>query len=79
MLLTQDCELQVLSVQFIYISREEMQAVADYIQRKGRVSIAGLAAKSNTFIALEEKAAEGDPETLNLELDVDETSKSEDL
>lgn len=37
---------------FIYISLEEMQAVADYLQTKGRVSIADLAKKSNEFIDL---------------------------
>lgn len=41
---------------YIYISKEEMQAVADYIQRQGRVSISHLASKSNQFIDLEPKA-----------------------
>lgn len=41
---------------YIYISQEEMQAVADYIKRQGRVSIAHLASKSNQFIDLEPKA-----------------------
>lgn len=41
---------------YIYISREEMQAVADYIKRQGRVSISHLASKSNQFIDLESKA-----------------------
>lgn len=45
------------AVQYIYISLEEMQAVANYITTKGRVPIAELAAKSNTFIDLEAKAA----------------------
>ncbi|KAH7442838.1 hypothetical protein KP509_02G004200 [Ceratopteris richardii] len=44
---------------FIYISLEEMQAVADYIKSQGRVSIALLASKSNQFIDLEPKAIEG--------------------
>jgi len=59
-------------VQFIYISLEEMAAVADFIKRRGRVSIAELAAKSNTFIDLEEKG--GPPaelETLDLDLSED--------
>lgn len=41
---------------FIYISQEEMKAVADYIKRQGRVSISHLASKSNQFIDLEPKA-----------------------
>ncbi|OWM81249.1 hypothetical protein CDL15_Pgr007287 [Punica granatum] len=41
---------------YIYISLEEMQAVADYIKRQGRVSISHLASKSNQFIDLEPKA-----------------------
>eukprot|EP00250_Pteridium_aquilinum_P011161 c19875_g1_i1 orf=397-1263(-) len=44
---------------FIYISLEEMKAVADYIKKRGRVSIAHLASKSNEFIDLEPKAVEG--------------------
>lgn len=45
-----------LSVQYIYISTEEMMAVAEYIKKRGRIAIAELAAKSNTFIDLEAKA-----------------------
>ncbi|XP_044462871.1 DDRGK domain-containing protein 1 isoform X1 [Mangifera indica] len=41
---------------YIYISLEEMKAVADYIKRQGRVSISHLASKSNQFIDLESKA-----------------------
>ncbi|KAJ9153726.1 hypothetical protein P3X46_027139 [Hevea brasiliensis] len=41
---------------YIYISQEEMKAVADYIKRQGRVSISHLASKSNQFIDLEGKA-----------------------
>ncbi|XP_054811279.1 DDRGK domain-containing protein 1 [Prosopis cineraria] len=41
---------------YIYISLEEMQAVADYIKRQGRVSISHLARKSNQFIDLEPKS-----------------------
>ncbi|GMJ05138.1 hypothetical protein like AT4G27120 [Hibiscus trionum] len=40
---------------YIYISMDEMQAVADYIKRQGRVSISHLASKSNQFIDLEPK------------------------
>lgn len=40
---------------FIYISIEEMKAVADYIRREGRVSISHLASRSNQFIDLETK------------------------
>ncbi|KAG9449905.1 hypothetical protein H6P81_009870 [Aristolochia fimbriata] len=41
---------------YIYISNDEMKAVADYIRRQGRVSIAHLASKSNQFIDLEPKS-----------------------
>ncbi|KAJ0045841.1 hypothetical protein Pint_04230 [Pistacia integerrima] len=41
---------------YIYISLEEMTAVADYIKHQGRVSISHLASKSNQFIDLESKA-----------------------
>merc|ERR1712113_44809 len=37
---------------FIYISREEMEAVAKYIKQQGRVSITDLAASSNKLIKL---------------------------
>ncbi|XP_077253969.1 DDRGK domain protein [Tasmannia lanceolata] len=40
---------------YIYISIEEMKAVADYIKRQGRVSISHLASRSNQFIDLEPK------------------------
>lgn len=43
---------------FIYISLEEMKAVAEYIKTRGRVSIAHLASKSNEFIDLEPKAVQ---------------------
>ena len=61
----------VMSMQFIYVSKEELQAVADYIVARGRVSIAELAAKSNTFIDLEAKALSMDP-SLQLDLDLDD-------
>ncbi|GAB2284653.1 hypothetical protein Dimus_019105 [Dionaea muscipula] len=67
---TQDCINRITSLEsigrlsgvmddrgkYIYISQEEMQAVADYIKRQGRVSISHLASKSNQFIDLEPKA-----------------------
>mmetsp|Transcript_42247 Transcript_42247/g.106806 ORF Transcript_42247/g.106806 Transcript_42247/m.106806 type:complete len:260 (-) Transcript_42247:363-1142(-) len=40
---------------FIYISKEEMEAVAGYIKSRGRISITELAQKSNTFIDLDPK------------------------
>ncbi|KAL5724754.1 hypothetical protein ACHQM5_007974 [Ranunculus cassubicifolius] len=40
---------------YIYISKEEMIAVAEYIKRQGRVSISHLASQSNQFIDLEPK------------------------
>ena len=45
-------------LQFIYISREEMEAVASFMKQRGRVAIAELAAKSSQFIDLEEKAVQ---------------------
>ncbi|XP_059669867.1 DDRGK domain-containing protein 1-like isoform X2 [Cornus florida] len=67
---TQDCINRITSLEdmgrlsgvmddrgkYIYISQEEMKAVADYIKRHGRVSISHLASKSNQFIDLEPKA-----------------------
>ncbi|KAK1440025.1 hypothetical protein QVD17_05850 [Tagetes erecta] len=67
---TQDCINRITSLEdmgrlsgvmddrgkYIYISHEEMQAVADYIKREGRVSIAHLASQSNQFIDLEPKS-----------------------
>lgn len=52
MSVTDICEL----LQYIYISRQEMEAVAGYIKKRGRIAIGELAAKSNTFIDLEAKA-----------------------
>ncbi|XP_023729576.1 DDRGK domain-containing protein 1 [Lactuca sativa] len=66
---TQDCINRITSLEdmgrlsgvmddrgkYIYISHEEMKAVADYIKREGKVSIAHLANKSNQFIDLEPK------------------------
>ena len=40
---------------FIYISKEEMTAVSEFIRSKGRIAIAELASKSATFIDLEGK------------------------
>ncbi|XP_039131594.1 LOW QUALITY PROTEIN: DDRGK domain-containing protein 1 [Dioscorea cayenensis subsp. rotundata] len=66
---TQDCINRITSLEdmgrlsgvmddrgkYIYISPEEMKAVADYIKRQGRVSISHLASKSNQFIDLEQR------------------------
>ena len=41
---------------FIYISSEEMAAVAGYIRNKGRVAIGELSAMSNTFIDLQQRS-----------------------
>jgi hypothetical protein len=41
---------------FIYISKEEMAAVADFIRNKGRIAIAELASKSARFIDVEGKS-----------------------
>ncbi|CAL8460609.1 g138 [Coccomyxa elongata] len=53
---------------FIYISREEMAAVAEFVKSRGRVAIGELAAKSSTFINLEQKNA---PRTTAADLDFD--------
>lgn len=45
---------------FIYISTDEMRAVADYIRQQGRVSIATLAERSNQLIDLEAKETPAD-------------------
>ena len=42
---------------YIYISPEEMQAVAEFVKARGRVAIAELAAKSAGLIDLDAKAA----------------------
>ncbi|KAL3626374.1 hypothetical protein CASFOL_029923 [Castilleja foliolosa] len=66
---TQDCINRITSLEnmgrlsgvmddrgkYIYISLEEMRAVAEYIKREGRVNISHLARKSNQFIDLEPK------------------------
>ncbi|EEC81376.1 hypothetical protein OsI_24581 [Oryza sativa Indica Group] len=66
---TQDCINRIITLEgmdrlsgvmddrgkFIYISTEEMKAVADYIRKQGRVSISHLASNSNQFIDLEPK------------------------
>lgn len=49
--------METLLIQFIYISTEEMAAVAEFVKRRGRVAISELAAKSNTFIDLEARAS----------------------
>ncbi|CAI5463426.1 unnamed protein product [Closterium sp. Yama58-4] len=43
---------------FIFISPDEMKAVASYIRASGRVSIADLAARSNELIDLDAKGDE---------------------
>jgi hypothetical protein len=42
---------------FIHISREEMAAVAEFIRARGRIAIGELAAKSSSFIDLEQRCA----------------------
>jgi len=88
---TQDCIGRVLALEqmgrisgvmddrgkFIYISPEEMKAVADYIKRLGRVSISHLASKSNEFIDLEPKSLPSDE--IGFTLDADEPSKLSEL
>mmetsp|Transcript_14960 Transcript_14960/g.48121 ORF Transcript_14960/g.48121 Transcript_14960/m.48121 type:complete len:81 (-) Transcript_14960:379-621(-) len=43
---------------FIFISRDELQAVSSYIRRKGRVRISTLAQESNRLIDLSSHEAE---------------------
>lgn len=45
---------------FIFISREEMQAVAKFVQKRGRVRISTLAQESNKLIDLTPRKREGD-------------------
>jgi len=40
---------------FIYISEEELKAVAKFIKQRGRISIAELAESSNSLIKMHEK------------------------
>ncbi|EPS60263.1 hypothetical protein M569_14542, partial [Genlisea aurea] len=67
---TQDCINRITSLEnmgrlsgvmddrgkYIYISLEEMKAVADYIRNQGRVSISHLASMSDQFIDLDPKS-----------------------
>ena len=49
---------------FIYISPEELQAVAKFIKQRGRVTISELAESSNTLINLQtEKSHSETPQT----------------
>lgn len=63
---------------FICISRDEMASVAQFITSRGRISIAELAAKSNTFIDLDTRKVEREGgaadrmDDLDLDLDVEE-------
>ena len=54
-------------VQFIYISMEEMEHVANFIKSRGRVAISELARRSNGFIDLESKPVKGQQ---NIDLDL---------
>lgn len=44
---------------FIFISRQEMEAVAAFIRRRGRIAIGELAARSDEFIDLSVRAVPG--------------------
>lgn len=50
---------------YIYITVEEMDAVAKFIQEKGRVTISDLISESNRLITLEEQSDEEDIESDN--------------
>lgn len=56
---------------YIFISLEEMKAVADYIKREGRVSISHLASMSNQFIDLEPKSQSIEDITITEEVTCD--------
>ena len=43
---------------FIYISEAEMKAVAKFIQKKGRITVAELARESNKLIDLSDKTVD---------------------
>jgi len=45
---------------FIYVSTPEMDAVASFINKRGRISISGLAAESNRLIDLNSKKVAAD-------------------
>lgn len=65
-------------LQFIYITQDEMEAVANFITSKGRVAIAEIAAKSNMFIDL--KQTQQGEETLtvpDLDLGFDDIQAAE--
>ena len=59
----------LLAVQYLYISLDEMKAVANYIKSSGRVAISSLAARSNSLIDLsvKEVAPSADSEYLQTE------------
>lgn len=57
---------------FIFISPEEMAAVADFIQQRGRISISELAQRSNMLIDLSPKELAGDAADLDLDLPLSE-------
>lgn len=53
-------------MQFIHISREEMEAVAQFIKQRGRIAITALAHQSNTFIDLSTRDMEAEGSYLDL-------------
>jgi hypothetical protein len=55
---------------FIYISTDEMVQVANFMKKKGRVSVADLAMQSNLLIDLEQKKVVEEVPTINLD-DID--------
>ena len=62
--------LRPLLLPFIFISPEEMQAVADFIRQRGRIAIGELAAKSSQFVDLEARQVAGAAAELELALPV---------
>jgi hypothetical protein len=52
----QHLESPFLFLQYIYITLEEMHAVAQHLTKQGRIRISELAAKSSSLIDLEPKA-----------------------
>lgn len=54
---------------YIFISREEMKAVAEFIRSRGRIAISELAAKSATLIDLEGRNVVSAEEVAILDID----------
>lgn len=56
---------------FIYVSNEEMDTIAAFVKKKGRISIAALAQESNKLVDLNVKLVETDELENDVDVDVD--------